>query len=165
MSVITSQLPPQHHQPRGMMGGGPRYPPPSHFSQPGDHHGSSGFRPRLGYQPYRPFPRVPHPHAHPPSSSSSTTGGDATVEYDGRRLRKSLVRKTVDYNAAIVKYLQVKKKDEDIYLFNDDNMIFIFARIEFGNEIPGIGVPWNQIILMLQTPFHPQCIQIIVQML
>jgi hypothetical protein len=106
MSVITSQLPPppmQHQPPPRMMGGGhhgPRYPPPCHFNS--DHHPSpfpSGPRPRMSYQPYRPFPRPPHPHA--PNT------GDANVEYDGRRLRKSLVRKTVDYNAAIVTGLQV----------------------------------------------------------
>ncbi|OXA57029.1 Flowering time control protein FY [Folsomia candida] len=104
MSVVTSQLPPppmQHHPPPR---GPPRFPPPSHFNNQ-DHHGGQFMpRPRLGYQPYRPFPRAPHPHA-----ASSTPGGD-NVEYDGRRLRKSLVRKTVDYNAAIVKYLQAHKE-------------------------------------------------------
>jgi len=103
MSVLTSQPPPQmqmqqhQHQPRM---GGPRYPPPSHFNP--EHHSSSHSpmpRPRMAYQPYRLYPRPP-----PPGGG----GTDANMEYDGRRLRKSLVRKTVDYNAALIKSLQVR---------------------------------------------------------
>lgn len=128
MSVITSQPPPQMgHQPR--MGGGPRYPPPSHFNHGGDHHGG-GFspRPRLGYQPYRPFPRAPHPHAAGGGGGGGgAVGGDGTTEYDGRRLRKSLVRKTVDYNAAIVKYLQVSTSGGLI----DRWFIFMYQPIVF----------------------------------
>jgi hypothetical protein len=118
MSVMTSQQPPppnmqmqqqqqQQHPPRmmGMMGG-PRFPPPGqHFGGGGgggDHHHPSSHsnmpRPRMGYQPYRLYPRPAHPQS---------GGADANMEYDGRRLRKSLVRKTVDYNAAIVRSLQV----------------------------------------------------------
>lgn len=99
MSVLTSQPPPQMQQRMG----GPRYPPPSHFNT--DHHSSSHApmpRPRMAYQPYRLYPRPP-----PPGGGGSGGGTDANMEYDGRRLRKSLVRKTVDYNAAVIKSLQV----------------------------------------------------------
>jgi len=79
---------------------GPRMPMRNPNSNQSDHgHFSSGGgpRPRLGYLPYRPYIRPP------------PQGGDFTAnnEYDGRRLRKSLVRKTVDYNSAIIKLLQV----------------------------------------------------------
>jgi len=100
MSVMTSVPPPnmQHPPPRMMMGG-QRFPPPGggHFNS--EHHPNSSHqpRPRMAYQPYRLYPRPTHPQ-----------NADANVEYDGRRLRKSLVRKTVDYNAAIVRSLQVQ---------------------------------------------------------
>ena len=62
---------------------------------PADHGGQHQQRQgRLGYNPTRPYAR--------PAQDSGT-------EYDGRRLRKSLVRKTVDYNAAVIKWLQVNK--------------------------------------------------------
>jgi polyadenylation factor subunit 2 len=90
------------HMPR-MMGPPPRYPPPSQMNH---HHHSSphhGHRQRLAYQPYRLFPRPPPPGAAALGSGNAADGS----EYDGRRLRKSLVRKTVDYNAAVIKQIQV----------------------------------------------------------
>lgn len=97
------------------MHSGPRIPGPRYQSQysslssdSGHHHSGGppgGFhhhqpRPRLGYQPYRLYPRT----LPAPGGGISETSGQ---EYDGRRLRKSLVRKTVDYNAAIIRALQV----------------------------------------------------------
>lgn len=85
---------------------GPRY--PGQFGgDPGGHHTGGppgGFhhhqsRPRLGYQPYRLYPR--------PLPAGGGIQESSGQEYDGRRLRKSLVRKTVDYNAAIIKAIQV----------------------------------------------------------
>lgn len=37
-------------------------------------------------------------------------------DFDGKRLRKSVMRKTVDYNAAIIKVLQVSRTCNLIYL-------------------------------------------------
>lgn len=31
------------------------------------------------------------------------------VEFDGKRLRKAVTRKTVDYNSSVIKYLEVSK--------------------------------------------------------
>lgn len=91
--------PPMHPGPRIP---GPRYQTPFSSDHSGGlqsfHHHQA--RPRLGYQPYRLYPR-----ALPTGGGITESSGQ---EYDGRRLRKSLVRKTVDYNAAIVKGLQVR---------------------------------------------------------
>jgi len=98
------QVPTSPHR----MMGPPRFPTPSqmnhHHSGPHHHGHGQMHRQRMSYQPYRLFPRPP-----PPGSSGSSAGGGANTdsEYDGRRLRKSLVRKTVDYNAAVIKQLQV----------------------------------------------------------
>lgn len=59
-------------------------------------------------QPYHHWPFQPRPpfQPSPQQMSMSGAGADNPNEYDGRRLRKSLVRKTVDYNAAIIKGIQ-----------------------------------------------------------
>lgn len=31
------------------------------------------------------------------------------IEFDGKRLRKAVTRKTVDYNSSVIKYLEVSK--------------------------------------------------------
>lgn len=63
---------------------GHRFPPPQRFHGPGRH---------AFFQPFRPYGR----------------GGVAALdpEFDGKRLRKSAMRKTVDYNSAIIKMLEV----------------------------------------------------------
>ena len=55
---------------------------------------NQGHRPHF-FQPFRPFAR-PGP-------------GQAQDEFDGKRLRKSVMRKTVDYNAALIKMLEVRQ--------------------------------------------------------
>ena len=47
-----------------------------------------------------------------PASSTTNTiqmsGNDlASLQFDGKRMRKAVVRKTVDYNTSVVKYLEV----------------------------------------------------------
>lgn len=79
--------------------GGPRFSflNPEASTSPNQH--SIQHRPRYGYQPYRPHPR--------PARSGKATSDQNNPDFDARQLRKSLVRKTVDYNAAIIKSLQV----------------------------------------------------------
>lgn len=62
------------------------------FSNHRDDRGGRGF-----FKPFRPY--------HAPKIIS---GQDALQdEFDGKRLRKSVMRKTVDYNSAIIKSLEV----------------------------------------------------------
>ena len=68
---------PGHHFNRYNSGG-----PPAGIPQQGP-------RQQHFFQPFRPYPR---PSLDP--------------EFDGKRLRKSVMRKTVDYNAAIIKLLE-----------------------------------------------------------
>lgn len=56
--------------------------------------GNRGF-----FKPFRPY--------HAPKIISG--GGEVVDEFDGKRLRKSVMRKTVDYNSAIIKALEVRK--------------------------------------------------------
>lgn len=57
---------------------------------------------------YKPFPGI---------FPRGPTGGPMTQDdFDGKRLRKSVMRKTVDYNAAIIKVLQVSRTCNLIYL-------------------------------------------------
>lgn len=62
------------------------YPPQRFHTDRGAHRGHF-------FQPFRPYTR-PGP-------------GGAESEFDGKRLRKSVMRKTVDYNSAIIKMLEV----------------------------------------------------------
>ncbi|XP_063240646.1 pre-mRNA 3' end processing protein WDR33 [Bacillus rossius redtenbacheri] len=67
-------------------------PPPHHF--PNRFHNDRGGHRGHFFQPFRPYPR-PGP------------GGAATdAEFDGKRLRKSVMRKTVDYNSSVIKMLE-----------------------------------------------------------
>lgn len=69
--------------------GGNRYPPPQRFHGPGRHN---------MFQPFRPYGRGP---------------AVLDPEFDGKRLRKSAMRKTVDYNSAIIKLLECRVWQRD----------------------------------------------------
>lgn len=61
--------------------------------------------PNMGYQPqsrppFRPFMNMQRPLPGP-------LGNMTLEDFDGKRLRKSVMRKTVDYNSSIIKALQV----------------------------------------------------------
>lgn len=47
--------------------------------------------------------RGQQPHVY----NATKFSGNLDGEYDGKRIRKTMVRKTVDYNTAVVKYLEV----------------------------------------------------------
>jgi polyadenylation factor subunit 2 len=70
------------------------------------------------FKPFRPY------HAPKLISGSQEVLQD---EFDGKRLRKSVMRKTVDYNSSIIKTLEVNMK---IYLFN---LCIIFFLLIFLN--------------------------------
>ena len=54
---------------------------------------------------YRPQLRMPPP---PPGQMMMMPGPE--VGFDGKMLRKTMARKTVDYNPSVVKYLEVDIK-------------------------------------------------------
>lgn len=72
-------------------------PPPSFQPQQGFH------QPRMNFHPN-------HNFHHKPFYKSYRGHGGMQVQddFDGKRLRKSVMRKTVDYNSSIVKALEVK---------------------------------------------------------
>ncbi|XP_067006316.1 pre-mRNA 3' end processing protein WDR33 [Anabrus simplex] len=72
--------------------------PPPHFPQHRFHGDRGGHRGHY-FQPFRPYPR-PGP-------------GGPDSEFDGKRLRKSVMRKTVDYNSAIIKMLECRVWQRD----------------------------------------------------
>lgn len=79
----------------------------------GHRDGNRGF-----FKPFRPY--------HAPKVIAG--GQDALQdEFDGKRLRKSVMRKTVDYNAAIIKTLEVKKEEEK----KPNIMFFFLAQFNF----------------------------------
>lgn len=96
--------------------------------------GARGF-----FKPFRPY------HAPKIVAAGQDTLQD---EFDGKRLRKSVMRKTVDYNSAIIKSLEVVFLIEFYILnavfINNSNVIFFIYRIEYGREIIGTDVPFNQ---------------------
>lgn len=73
---------------------------------------SSGFGPR---------PFHPNYHHKPFYYKSYNKHLQVQDDFDGKRLRKSVMRKTVDYNAAIVKSLEV-----NIFIYNFQ-IYFIFS--------------------------------------
>lgn len=56
---------------------------------------------------FQPRPFHPNYHHHKPFYKSYKHGMQVQDDFDGKRLRKSVMRKTVDYNASIIKALQV----------------------------------------------------------
>lgn len=75
--------------------------PPPEMSMPPPQH----FQPQQGYQP-RPF--NPNFHHNKPFYKYKH-GMQVQDDFDGKRLRKSVMRKTIDYNSSIVRALEVSK--------------------------------------------------------
>lgn len=55
----------------------------------------------MNRQPFRPFMNMM-------KSLPGPLGNMTLEDFDGKRLRKSVMRKTVDYNSAIIKELEVR---------------------------------------------------------
>lgn len=67
------------------------------------------FQPPPFQSNYQPRPFNPNFHHHKPYYRSYKHGMQHIQDdFDGKRLRKSVMRKTVDYNASIVKALEVR---------------------------------------------------------
>lgn len=111
-----AQPPPQSHMPPPNMS----IPPPNTNNlivpqnQGGYNQKFGGFNNR---PPYRPFLNLQRPPLPGPL-------GNMTLEdFDGKRLRKSVMRKTVDYNSAIIKALEVSSKRRNISFLYCKNFI------------------------------------------
>lgn len=97
--VNYSMPPPQMHPPGGPPGG----PPHHHGGHGGGHHHGGGGKHYHNYnrggnhRSFQNFGRGP--------GAMPMTQDD----FDGKRLRKSVMRKTVDYNSAIVRALEVSR--------------------------------------------------------
>lgn len=77
--------------------------PPPEMSMP-----PPNFQPPPFHQPnFQPRPFHPNYHHHKPYYKSYKHGMQVQDDFDGKRLRKSVMRKTVDYNASIIKALEV----------------------------------------------------------
>lgn len=98
----TSQPPPS--------GGGQHY--RHHYNH--QHHGSG----KHGYNQFKPF--MPGGFQRPFGMSQD--------DFDGKRLRKSVMRKTVDYNASIIKALEVTFCSQLCYKFGLCYLIYLFLR-------------------------------------
>lgn len=92
-----SQPPPDmgHPPPMGPPIGAPPHFNP-HFRPHFNHHGGGGGGRQPFFRPYNNF----HRHHHPMAQD----------DFDGKRLRKSVMRKTVDYSASIIKAIEVRSK-------------------------------------------------------
>lgn len=93
-----------------------------------------------GFQP-RPFNPNYH-HHHKPFFNKYKHGMQVQDDFDGKRLRKSVMRKTVDYNASIIKALEVSLHLLSLHL---RILTFYFnLRIAYGSEIIEIEDPFSQ---------------------
>lgn len=97
-----------------------------HFNH---HHGGG---PRPFFRPFQNFHHRHHSHH-----------GMTQDDFDGKRLRKSVMRKTVDYNSSIIKALQVGLFIIYIIELLLKSLILLF-RTEYGNEIIVTVVHYNQ---------------------
>lgn len=92
--TVNFSVPP----PTGAPSGGP--PPPPHHQHHQRHHYHGGFGNKGGHNNFRPF-----------NSFNRGPGGLPMTQddFDGKRLRKSVMRKTVDYNSSIIRALEVSR--------------------------------------------------------
>lgn len=90
-----------------------------------------------GYQqnrpPFRPFLNMQRPLPGP-------LGNMTFEDFDGKRLRKSVMRKTVDYNSSIIKALEVFFVVLIGFSSSSNKIIF---RQEYGKGIIEIEGPFN----------------------
>lgn len=87
-------------------------------------------------------------------------------DFDGKRLRKSVMRKTVDYNASIVKKLDVSGKEEFVNIFKEYQLTnHFYYRPVCGNVIIGIDSHCSLRVYMFQSCYLPPAIWITLQML
>lgn len=89
-------------------------------------------------------------------------------DFDGKRLRKSVMRKTVDYNSSIVRELEVCIHEQIIVLLFWNHYLtkknMGNCRIGYGNETIVIVVRYSQRAFMCQKCFHRRVTWIIQSM-
>ena len=56
---------------------------------------------------YQPQQNVAQPQQNPADPNKDPSQAGQVVMFDGKRMRKAVHRKTVDYNSAVIKYLEV----------------------------------------------------------
>lgn len=89
--------------------GAMRFPPP--------HHNQNRFNPRNSFfKPFTPYIRGVSP---------------LDADFDGKRLRKSAMRKTVDYNSAIIKMIEVSLRNLANLFKRSNNLQFIIIRLNY----------------------------------
>lgn len=108
-------------QPPSLMGGTPLHMPPPNMSMPPPNANNLVIPQNQGYNqkfggyannrpPFRPFLNLQRPLPGP-------LGNMTLEDFDGKRLRKSVMRKTVDYNSSIIKALEVSERERNVFYF------------------------------------------------
>lgn len=112
--VEHQSSPPEHQQSEQQT---PPPPPPQRSHQSGSHHQSyphyqrhyhGGYSGKSGQQHFRSYNNFNRGHG----------GMVVQDDFDGKRLRKSVMRKTVDYNSSIVRALEVCTHTFEKKIFN-----------------------------------------------
>lgn len=65
-------------------------------------------QPHQQLQKFAPKPTTTSP-AQPATSAEDDKGFRQPITFDGKRMRKAVMRKTVDYNSSVVKQIEVRK--------------------------------------------------------
>lgn len=137
-----------HPPPGPPMGGPPQFnmPPPMH----GHSHRHMG--PMHHHQP-RPFFRPQGGYGGGGGNYRAPNGMPISQDdFDGKRLRKSVMRKTVDYNASIVNTLEVRPTYLDNYPSHSSlNSLSHYFSLVSGNVTGGTAVPCSRRISTSQT--------------
>lgn len=115
----------------------PRGPPPTHMGPPGG-------MPPMGYRPgYGMRPRLGFGiSTRGPPSGASTGTGDS--DFDGKRPRKSMMRKTVDYNSSFMRMLDRRISDSGVNANRRDRRHALQSDVMYYPELePPMAYPEN----------------------
>jgi len=85
----------------------------------------------------------------PPIYNATKFSGGVEVDFDGKRIRKTMVRKTVDYNTSVIKYLEVRS----LFIVNTQCLDFQTSKRELlpvnGHFVRGMSASFNHNIFGL----------------
>lgn len=59
-------------------------------------------------------PKMPQTSG-PVMPNATQFSGATDVMFDGKRIRKTMIRKTVDYNTSVIKYLEVRNRNSSLH--------------------------------------------------
>lgn len=107
------------------------FPPPEMSMPPPNFHPHSNF--------HQPRPFHPGGYHHKPSYKSKY-GMQVQDDFDGKRLRKSVMRKTVDYNSSIVKAIEVKNPHRGCFFWN---LLTVYLFLESSLAARSKRSPWT----------------------